>query len=72
MERNAKTAELKRLLGERVLVLDGAWGVLLQSSGLSEADFRGERFADHPRDVLNNPDLLNLPRKNMPGKCLSA
>ena len=41
-------------------MLDGAWGVLLQSSGLSEADFRGERFADHPRDLLNNPDLLNI------------
>jgi 5-methyltetrahydrofolate--homocysteine methyltransferase len=41
-------------------VLDGAWGVLLQSRGLTEADFRGERFAGHPRDLLNDPDLLNL------------
>ena len=54
--------EIRRLAEERILVLDGAWGVLLQGRGLSEADFRGERFADHPRDVLNNPDLLNLTR----------
>jgi 5-methyltetrahydrofolate--homocysteine methyltransferase len=53
-------AEIRKLAEERILVLDGAWGVLLQGRGLSEADFRGERFADHPRDVRNNPDLLNL------------
>ena len=41
-------------------MLDGAWGVLLQGRGLTEADFRGERFRDHPRDVQNDPDLLNL------------
>ena len=46
-------------------MLDGAWGVLLQSSGLSEQDFRGERFADHPRDLLNNPDVLNLTRPDV-------
>ena len=43
-------------------MLDGAWGVLLQNRGLKEADFRGERFADHPRDLLNDPDLLNMTR----------
>jgi len=53
-------AEIRKLAEERILVLDGAWGVLLQGRGLSEADFRGDRFADHPRDVLNDPDLLNL------------
>ncbi|HVU76555.1 MAG TPA: methionine synthase, partial [Gaiellaceae bacterium] len=51
---------IRKLAAERILVLDGAWGVLLQSRGLSEADFRGERFRDHPRDVKNDPDLLNL------------
>ena len=53
-------AEIRKLAEERILVLDGAWGVLLQGRGLSEADFRGERFAAHPRDLVNNPDLLNL------------
>ncbi len=51
---------LEALLQERIVVLDGAWGVLLQNRGLSEEDFRGERFASHPRDVKGDPDLLNL------------
>jgi 5-methyltetrahydrofolate--homocysteine methyltransferase len=46
-------------------VLDGSWGVLLQSRGLSESDFRGERFASHTRDVKNDPDLLNLTRPDI-------
>ena len=53
-------ARLTQLLAERILVLDGAWGVLLQGRGLSEAEFRGARFRDHPRDVRGDPDLLNL------------
>jgi 5-methyltetrahydrofolate--homocysteine methyltransferase len=53
-------AEIRKLAEERILVLDGAWGVLLQGRGLSEEEFRGERFAGHGRDVLNDPDLLNL------------
>jgi 5-methyltetrahydrofolate--homocysteine methyltransferase len=51
---------IRELAAERILVLDGAWGVLLQSRGLTEDDFRGARFAQHPRDVKNDPDLLNL------------
>jgi len=51
---------LQRLLAERIAILDGSWGVLLQGRGLSEAEFRGERFADHDRDVKGDPDLLNL------------
>jgi 5-methyltetrahydrofolate--homocysteine methyltransferase len=51
---------LEALLRERIVVLDGAWGVLLQNRGLTEADFRGARFSDHPRDVKGDPDLLNL------------
>ncbi|MEP6476180.1 MAG: homocysteine S-methyltransferase family protein, partial [Actinomycetota bacterium] len=51
---------LTELLAERILVLDGAWGVLLQGRGLTEKDFRGERFRDHPRDLQGDPDLLNL------------
>src|SRR5579862_3074692 len=49
-------------LAERILILDGSMGVLLQSKGLTEADYRGTRFTDHPHDVKNNPDLLNLTR----------
>jgi 5-methyltetrahydrofolate--homocysteine methyltransferase len=57
--------DIRRLAAERILVLDGSWGVLLQSRGLSEGDFRGERFASHPRDVKNDPDLLNLTRPDI-------
>ena len=53
---------LTRLLDERVLVLDGAMGTMIQSLGLSEADFRGERFADWDRDLMGNNDLLCLTR----------
>src|ERR1700675_984473 len=52
--------EIRRLAEERIVVLDGAWGVLLQGRGLSEEDFRGERFRDHGREVKGDPDLLNL------------
>ncbi len=40
--------DLAALLEERIVILDGAWGVLLQGRGLTEEDFRGERFRDHP------------------------
>src|SRR5438128_3584408 len=48
-----------------MLVLDGAWGVLLQGRGLTEEDFRGERFRGHPSDVKGDPDLLNLTRPDL-------
>src|SRR6266508_3285926 len=51
---------LESLLRERILVLDGAWGVLLQGRGLTEEEWRGEAFAAHPTDVRGDPDLLNL------------
>ena len=57
---NRTRARLTELLAERILVLDGAWGVLLQGRGLSEEEFRGAPFRDHPRDVQGDPDLLNL------------
>jgi len=40
---------LKQLLAKRILVLDGAMGTMVQRHKLSEADFRGERFKNHPR-----------------------
>src|SRR6266508_444817 len=56
---------LERLLSERIVILDGAWGVLLQGRGLTEEEFRGDRFRDHPRDVRGDPDLLNLTRPDI-------
>ncbi|HEY7599682.1 MAG TPA: homocysteine S-methyltransferase family protein, partial [Candidatus Limnocylindrales bacterium] len=51
---------LPGLLRERILVLDGAMGTLIQRHELSEEQFRGERFADHPRDLRGANDLLVL------------
>ncbi|MDB5972124.1 MAG: methionine synthase [Hydrocarboniphaga sp.] len=51
---------LKRLLAERVLVLDGAMGTMIQGYKLEEADYRGTRFADWHRDLKGNNDLLVL------------
>jgi 5-methyltetrahydrofolate--homocysteine methyltransferase len=51
---------LTRTARERILVLDGAWGVMIQNYHLSEADFRGARLRDHSRDLKGNNDLLVL------------
>ncbi len=55
-----RVAALEAAAAERILVLDGAMGTMIQQLGLDEADFRGARFADWPRDVKGNNDLLNL------------
>ena len=54
------TAALEAAAGERILVLDGAMGTMIQQLGLEEADFRGARFAGWDRDLKGNNDLLNL------------
>src|SRR5262249_7262470 len=51
---------LTRTARERILVLDGAWGVMIQNYRLKEADFRGHRFAGHSHDLKGNNDLLVL------------
>ncbi len=58
-------AQIDRLLADRILVLDGAWGTVLQSRGLEEPDFRGERFASHPRDLKGNYEVLTLTRPDL-------
>jgi 5-methyltetrahydrofolate--homocysteine methyltransferase len=58
--------KLRELLAERVLVLDGAWGTMLQGAKLAPADYRGEMIpADHPKDVTGDPDLLILTRPDV-------
>ncbi len=57
-----RRAQLEALLAERILVLDGAMGTMLQAAGLGEAEFRGERFADHPRDLRGDNEVLVLTR----------
>src|ERR1035437_6731870 len=57
--------ELDGLLAKRILVLDGAMGTMIQRHKLTEADFRGERFKGHPRDLKGNNDLLVLTRPDV-------
>jgi 5-methyltetrahydrofolate--homocysteine methyltransferase len=56
----ATTEQLRDLLAERIVLLDGSYGVLIQRTVKGEEAYRGERFADHPQDVAGDPDLLNL------------
>ncbi len=53
-------ADLKQALADRILVLDGAMGTMIQRYQLDEAAYRGERFADFDREVKGNNDLLTL------------
>jgi 5-methyltetrahydrofolate--homocysteine methyltransferase len=56
---------LPAILNQRIAVLDGAMGTMIQRYKLSEADFRGERFKDHPKDLKGNNDLLQLTRPDV-------
>ena len=56
---------LRQALQERILILDGGMGTMLQSYGLEEEDFRGDRFADWPSDIKGNNDLLALTRPDI-------
>ena len=54
--------KLEAILRERIAVLDGSWGVLIQRELRGEDAYRGERFRDHSHDVAGDPDLLNITR----------
>ncbi|MEW6118669.1 MAG: methionine synthase [Pseudomonadota bacterium] len=56
----SREATLRALLAQRILVLDGAMGTMIQRFKLTEADYRGERFRDFPHDLKGNNDLLCL------------
>ncbi|HEY0208345.1 methionine synthase [Acerihabitans sp.] len=57
---NNRVDELRRQLAQRIMVLDGGMGTMIQSYRLEEADYRGARFADWPSDLKGNNDLLVL------------
>ncbi|MGI4833069.1 MAG: methionine synthase [Janthinobacterium lividum] len=61
----ARSSPLPGLLRQRLLVLDGAMGTMIQRYPLEEEDFRGERFKDHPRPLRGNNDLLSLTRPDI-------
>jgi len=56
---------LDRLFKQRIVIFDGSMGVMLQKRGLSDAEFRGERFKDHPKPLRNNSDILCLSQPEM-------
>src|SRR6266571_6408740 len=58
-------SRLPEILAQRIVILDGAMGTMIQRHRLTEADFRGERFKDHPKDLRGNNDLLILTRPDV-------
>ena len=60
-------AELKKLLNERIVVLDGAMGTTIREYGLDESAARGERFKDIKKDILNNGDILSITQSDVIG-----
>ena len=65
MNREERLAHLQEEIKHRVLVLDGAMGTMIQGYRLSEADFRGERFKDHPIDLRGDNELIGLVRPDI-------
>ncbi len=57
--------KIQDLLRERILVIDGAMGTMIQRHALGEADFRGERFKDHPYPLKGNNDILSITRPDI-------
>src|SRR5690606_34587917 len=64
-ERRERIEKLKRLLEERIVLLDGAMGTMIQNHKLDEAGYRGERFRDYGRDLRGNNDILTLSRPDV-------
>src|SRR3954466_1188696 len=56
---------LQKLLRERIAIIDGAMGTTIRTYGMKEADVRGERFKDAPKDLLNNGDIFSLTQPAM-------
>ena len=57
--------QLEELLASRILILDGAVGTMFQRKQLTESDFRGERFKDHPSSLQGDADVLSLTRPEL-------
>ena len=58
---------IKNLFKEKIFVLDGAMGTMVQDYSLTEEDFRGDRFRNHPNDLKGNNDILCLTRPEVVG-----
>ena len=64
----SRNDRLDSLLRERILILDGAMGTMIQSYTLGEADYRGARFRDFDHDLKGNNDLLTLTQPQVIGE----
>ena len=62
-----KRHQLEQALGQRVVLMDGAMGTMVQRHQLTEKDFRGERFVAHPKDLKGNNDILAITRPDVIG-----
>ena len=60
--------DIREALRQRILVIDGAMGTMIQRHKLDETSFRGERFAEHSCDVQGNNDLLNITQPEIIGQ----
>ena len=60
-----RAAALPQLLRDRIVVLDGAMGTMIQRYKLGESDYRGDRFRDHPKSLKGNGDILQLTRPDV-------
>ena len=65
MKTTRPASPLYDILQQRLLILDGAMGTMIQRHPLTEEDFRGTRFADHPKPLRGNNDLLSLTRPDI-------
>ena len=65
MTRADRIQALHAAAKQRILMLDGSWGVMIQRRDLEEADFRGDRFADHEGQMKGNNDILCLTRPDI-------
>ncbi len=65
MTRAERIEALKAAAKERILILDGSWGVMIQRRGLDEADFRGDRFTEHNGQMKGNNDILCITRPDI-------
>jgi len=72
MNRNDRIAALNAEMARRILILDGSMGAYLQGFGLTNNDFHGERFVEHPRALKGNNDLLVLTRPDVVAKVHAA
>ena len=64
---NPRADLLIQALNNRIVIIDGAMGTMIQGYELTEQDYRGARFKDHPSELKGNNDLLNLTRPDIVG-----